>query len=908
MMENGFAFIVEDRQYTIMDQLGRGANTIAYLAECRHDGLNTKCILKEFAPDNKDDFEAGKERFLASGKMQNRIRQLSALNNATPPVSHVFEMNGTVFIDVACYHGTTLDHVGDLSLQEVVELCKAITKTVGYYHRFGFLCLDLKPENIFILQNTPEDRITQLVEFIDFDSIRDVKQDGKALFSYTREWAAPEQRNPYHSGKIRTAADIYTVGEIIFYLVFGRHSTDAEHRSFSTYPFKECKREYRNLVDRMDVQALLARIFRNTLRPAPVNRFKNVDDISKLLDELVEVLKQKEYVIPKLPLVSPGFIGRENEIKRIKDCLSQNPVLCITGIGGIGKSTLVKNYIARHKADYDVIAYLEYDGDFKHTFCDDMQLQISTVSKEEKEGLEDYFSRKRKVFQRICGDKRVLFVVDNYNDRICKDLSRIMDCGYDTLIVTRNQPPKNSFPYMEILALEDSSALLHLVSINLDRVPDEKERECFAEIIEIVQGHTLVIELIARQIAAGSLDIQVALDLIRERGFSRFSGERVGEYKDGEEVYDTLSAIISGLFDASDVSVEARLVLKILALLDVRGIEGNLWNAFFPKIDVDLISNLSRKGWLYEDGRIRLHPVIAETVRGWLWPVDDVTVMDYHGKIIDFYVGMANDAQIKKILREAERFKDQHTRHLIQAMYHDMLGWYYDVLLDGAYEVENEEEADLLQKLIHASRQSIYELQLSSDPRKIQYLIKSYLSLASVLIRCLPEHHDEAAEMLDMAFYLIEENEPEFSEQCCYYYMVAARYYTFAKPDLCKTRSLVKKAEEIARKVFSTDLERIDIIHIPTANCFFYLDDLRAAARKIEEAIHICQEYPDMIPYIDKMAELMNILLEIYMEMDGGKIKARSRDLINQIDQINERYKEEGICQKVSMDIRNQML
>lgn len=98
MLENGYTLSADGRQYTIIEQLGRGANTVAYLAECSHGELVTKCILKEYAPhnciaSNTDDFEVGKARFIASGKTQNTIRQKSVLNNQTPPVSHVFEAN-----------------------------------------------------------------------------------------------------------------------------------------------------------------------------------------------------------------------------------------------------------------------------------------------------------------------------------------------------------------------------------------------------------------------------------------------------------------------------------------------------------------------------------------------------------------------------------------------------------------------------------------------------------------------------------------------------------------------------------------------------------------------------------------------------------------------------------------------
>ncbi len=226
MLNNGYTFIADGRQYTVIEQLGSGANTVVYLAQCSHGELVTKCILKEYAHHDNDDIEVGKARFIASGNMQNTIRQKSVLTNQTPPVSHVFEANGTAYIDVACYNGTTLDKLDSLTLPQYMALCKTIAKTVGYYHKSGFLCLDLKPENIFIVQNAPDDTITQLVEFIDFDSIRDVNNGGNTLFSYTRDWAAPEQLNPYAATKISMAADIYTVGEIVFYLLIGRHSND----------------------------------------------------------------------------------------------------------------------------------------------------------------------------------------------------------------------------------------------------------------------------------------------------------------------------------------------------------------------------------------------------------------------------------------------------------------------------------------------------------------------------------------------------------------------------------------------------------------------------------------------------------------------------------------------------------
>jgi len=905
ILSEGDILKTADREYKILQLIGRGAISVAYLAECQSGELSSKCILKEYNPLQENDFENGKIRFIRSGRKQNEIRQLTALNNLTPPVSHIFEANGTAYIDIACYNGTTLDRLQNLTLQQITAICLTIAKTVKYYHESGYLCLDLKPENIFILQNHSDDTVTQLVEFIDFDSIRETdKVLSDTVISYTKGWSAPEQLNPYSVRKISKSSDIYTMGEIIFYLVFGRHSNENEHRGFSKYPFEECEKYQIQLV-RPDIQSILTKLFRNTIRSSVSNRFQNMDEAVNLLEKLCIELERKDYIIPIFPAVSPYFTGRNAELKAITEKLKENHTLFMNGIGGIGKSTLIRNFISQNKTEYDVIVYLEFEGNFQRTFSDDMQLQISTVSQQNNESAEDYFIRKMGHFKRICGNRKVLFVLDNYSGKITKDLSRLMDCGYDTVIISRNQPPKNSYASMEINAIADISEIYKLITLNLERNMTKEERTCFDEIITLVQGHTLVLELIARQIASERITIQNALKLIRKNGFSQFSNQKIGNLKDGEEVYDTLSAIISALFNAGSMSEQYRTAMKILSLLEVRGLETELFQSLVKECDMEIISKLNQDGWIYADKEIRVHPVIAETVKNWIWSIDDISVMEYHKKMIDIYVGMANHEHIHQILKQAEIYSEQHPRHFIKAMYYDMIGNYYDVLADGAYIPYNQKEADLLEKLIDTTNMAIDEMEQSADSRKTKYLIKYYLSLTSILIRSTPEYYDEIPGLLDDIHELIEENEPEMSENHCYYYMISAWYHTLVEPDFTKTKAFTKKAETVANQVFPTDLEIIDIIHIPAANCYFYHNAFDLAIAELNKAIGHCQKYPDMMPYIDKKAELMNCQLDVYFELQNFP---KCRELIAEIDNLNQQYQEQRICREVSPEIRQAVI
>ncbi|MBQ8921495.1 MAG: serine/threonine protein kinase [Oscillospiraceae bacterium] len=904
MLKTGECLSVEDREYTVTALLGRGANSAAYLAQCRSGGLRYQCILKEYAPRNAADFEAGKARFLTAARMQNQVRQIAELQNRTPPVSHIFEANGTAYSDIVCFGGTTLDRLTDLSLPEYLELCRAIAKTVGAYHQADFLVLDLKPENIFILQNAPDETVTQLVEFIDFDSIRSVQDlSAESAYSYTRAWAAPEQYQPFAAGRISFAADLYAIGEIVFYLLFGRHSEDAEHRGFSCYPFRECRREFRRYTDRPDVQRLLTKLFRGTLRSSAANRFQDAGEIVRLLDALIEQCGRRDYIIPKLPPVSPHFVGRAQELQAIRDSLKQNRTLFVTGVGGIGKSTLIRNFLIQNKSQYDVIVYLEFDGDFVRTFNDDDQLQISTVRQQDGEPAGEYFRRKLTQFRNICGEKRVLFVLDNFSGAVTKDLSRVLDCGYDTVIVTRNQPPKNSFSVLEIGAIEDRMVLNRLISLNLERQMTSEERLCFDVIIELVQGHTLVIELIARQIAAGNLNIRTALNLIRENGFSRFSDEKIGNYKDGEEVYASLASIISVLFNAAGMQPESEHTLKFLALLNVRGLETELLLRFYPKITPDTLSTLAQQGWIVSDGRIRLHPVIAETVRNWQWQEPNaVRIMDDHQKMIDIYVGMLNSEQIRLIVREAERYKTQHPEHLVNAMYHEMLGFYYDAQIAGCYVPENAEEAELFLKQVESAENAIAEAEHSDAPEAPHYLTKFCVSLASILIRSMyPDYYDRISELLMKSRDLIEAYGQENSENCSYFCMVTAWYFTLVEPDVQTAMLYIGQAEKTADSIFPTELEIIDIIHIPASNCMFYLGELQAAADRLEIAVHICKSHPDLVPYADKCAELLNCQLDVYAELGDH---AKCRELITEIDRLNDAYREQGVFRPVNPEIR----
>lgn len=110
----------------------------------------------------------------------------------------------------------------------------------------------------------------------------------------------------------------------------------------------------------------------------------------------------------KLPSCNQAFIGRKDEIKAIASHLSNQSVLFITGMAGIGKSEVAKAYAQTNRKKYTNIIYLYYTGDLRKdianlTFADD------SVEMNEEVRFQNHY----KVMQRLHTD--TLLILDNFN-------------------------------------------------------------------------------------------------------------------------------------------------------------------------------------------------------------------------------------------------------------------------------------------------------------------------------------------------------------------------------------------------------------------------------------------------------------------------------------------------------------
>ena len=322
-----------EEPFIIKEILGKGASSVTYLAECNQ----TEHVLKEcnplglhmhrddtgtLIPDtklNEDKFKECLERFENGVKKQLAFRMTETLKNPTSNVQKIYHANGTTYIDMTYFKGCTYDQVENESLFDLLRRMKALAKIISGYHNEGYLHLDIKPQNIYAIPETPE-----MVMMFDFDSvIPAVDVEKTVLLSYTDSWAAPEQKMAKYRKSICKATDLFAIGEMIFYRVMGRHSNADERFDFSKYVYDRNAKIFENV--NPQVFRALDKLFHKTICCAPANRVQTAKELITLLDEIIPLANPKEpFLVSTLPTPKEFFIGRDAEIEEIHTRLKQS--------------------------------------------------------------------------------------------------------------------------------------------------------------------------------------------------------------------------------------------------------------------------------------------------------------------------------------------------------------------------------------------------------------------------------------------------------------------------------------------------------------------------------------------------------------------------------------------------------
>ena len=625
--------------YVIQREIGRGGSCIVYDASYTDNLGNHKLVrIKECYPhalkltrredgslaaDERDqrDFENHKRRLVEAYQQNHDLFSSPALSNHVSNTSDIHEHGGTIYIVSTWSNSETLEDHRCAGLRECVLLLASTGRVIQRIHEAGYLYLDLKPENILTIAGS-----TDLVQLFDFDSMVSVADlaDRKAVrTSYTRGFAPLEQQ----TGKLQKLgwhSDVYSLGAVLFYELWGHTPTAFDCDAGAAFDFERMAfagtyqdRLYRELTD----------FFHRTLASFTGDRYAAMSEAVAHLELIASLSDEALPWLCSTPFDAPAFFtGREAELAAL-DELAHTPnqrILSFHGLGGIGKSSLVREYLSRHRGEYGAVLYLYDNGDPDSLLADDDAVHINTVEKTKEESTEEYLSRKLAALRGLCEAQSIIVVLDNFSPDHLDRAQRLLGLNWRVLLVSRDELPEGICPSLKLGEL-NAPELARLFERYAHCALDSEERlTAFAAIVECVDGHTLLLELIARQIARDYLSLSDAAVLAQECGFSHISETRVDYIRDQRTVRVTIDAILGQLLRADRYTGGERHIMKLLSLFDAPGIPAQAFRALAQLRDMNTIRSLEDSGWLKVDrGWLSMHPVLREYVQSWPWQSEE---------------------------------------------------------------------------------------------------------------------------------------------------------------------------------------------------------------------------------------------------------------------------------------------
>lgn len=176
------------------------------------------------------------------------------------------------------------------------------------------------------------------------------------------------------------------------------------------------------------VQRLLSEIFHKTLASSIKKRYQSAEDLSKALNNLLNVINEENYIISSFPASTCNFVGRETEIAELHKGIKEKGKVFVSGFGGIGKSEIVKKYINIYGKDYDSISFVRYTG--TGSLLDDLNAIIIKGDIESQDRMD--------VLAGICNERN-LIILDNFDVTIDGDpgLDTLLELNCSLIVTTR---------------------------------------------------------------------------------------------------------------------------------------------------------------------------------------------------------------------------------------------------------------------------------------------------------------------------------------------------------------------------------------------------------------------------------------------------------------------------------------
>lgn len=421
-----------------------------------------------------------------------------------------------------------------------------------------------------------------------------------------------------------------------------------------------------------------------------------------------------------------NLFGRNTETDSINEVFVKsngNGCVCLSGIGGIGKTSIGYLYLLRYKCLLDNWAFVTVNKDFTEDIIDCFVNKCEIINSHFKSAFkndntkEEQLSLIKNRLSRIGDKKNNLLVLDvnlvgeETKKEIETNLWKYLPNNWNVLIMTRLKPlNRNRFERIDVECVDFPTAKsifeLNVGNTRLD-VTDENYQSIFADLF----FHPLLIEIVAKKIdnkpnLVTIQDIYDIIDFVKKKDDGSLDGV-VSEDKKEQMISDYLL----NLCKIEDLSTDELLIIRHFIL----------WPSMF--ISYDILSSLLKD--------IMVNPDTLTSLRDKVLTRDDVN-RSYllHGLLIETYLKQIDveSEDYTQYIDNIRRINEYNFREFLQ--FADCIGnslckyeitkWVY-ILNFSAIKFNFTWKTDYAKKLYEKCIE-ILKIDLKTDPENIDSL------------------------------------------------------------------------------------------------------------------------------------------------------------------------------------------
>lgn len=632
LMSNG-----QQVKFIINDNLGIGGSCIAYsVTYYENETIPHKGVLKEYCPaflenssgfqrngsvliipdEMKERFSHGLENFESNYKnINNYISSNSIAMNYHPVQIGLFMGNNTLYTLSSADYGKSYDTLQDESLASLIRIMIAVAEAVKQYHNAGYLHLDIKPKNILVLDN-----VTEIVKLFDYDSMTPITslRSGKAVaLPMPEDYYVPEL-SQLKIREVGIQTDLFEIGAMLFMRLFGYDPQPSDLGYDATYDIEKAK-----LLEAASPNVIyeITQLLKHTLQVSTRRRYRSDDELIKQLKKVFGMVSSKKPYLMDLPVWKPSkhCIERKAEIKEIDERLNADGFVFIRGIGGIGKSELVKIYVKKYGFKYHTIQFCKYVDSLKGLVA---SLAIDGVDENDYDSIDSLAKTKNRVLHNC--DSHTLIVVDNFNvphDNYLREFLPTNLNSFRVIFTTRCVPAADYYEdrIYRLSTLDDEEAIKLFYMYSNEQVNSETTK-CISQLLNEIQYNTLLLVLIAKSVNLTGTSVEEMIELLQNQQLDTVSTRVFHEYDcsdDDIETYCKISKHLYTVYNTSNLTNEEIQTLLNMTLISPIGIEVHSFvkNTGNSTLTYDSVYNLIRLGWIEIKGNvISLHSIISDVV------------------------------------------------------------------------------------------------------------------------------------------------------------------------------------------------------------------------------------------------------------------------------------------------------